>query len=309
MSGRPRDLDELFAEARAALSPSPDDRERNFALLAGKLGAAALAGGAAGVSGSVAATAAATTQGAAAGLGAPGASMASAATAGSSTAGTALAGSAITAEVAAGSATAGAGAAGKVAGAWAAAKGVALAKIVVPLAVAGAVAAPLVRSHWEAPPLESPAATSAPSAGHAPPVAIHRGPSEVPPASEPPAAATGADRSSIALHERPAPPHARGPSAAAPRPIDAARLADEARLVERMARADRESNDDSVLALAREHEARFADGVLIEERRALATIARCRRGGDRAGLLGAFRALHPRSPSLPRVSDACAEEK
>ena len=61
--------------------------------------------------------------------------------------------------------------------------------------------------------------------------------------------------------------------------------------------------------LVDQHRRRFADGALVEEREALATMLRCQRvkGAPPTTFANHFEALFPRSPLVPRVRRTCSE--
>ncbi len=314
---------DLFRTARRGLSPSAGDRERVRGRIRAKIAAAAVG---AAVTGAAAKAAGATSSAGAASAGA-GAAGAGAASAGAAGAG-------------------GAGAAGIAgAGASVATKGLSLAliaKIAVPIVLAGAgiVAVPRVLAPRPAPP--------APLAAARVVVAPSRTPSAasaiVPSTSEAAgyvgaidatdaAGAVGAeDREAVPVPvpvavpvaarahvpESPAPlrtsasaHRAAGPVAAAPPSAPAASDGEEAALVGAIDAALRSGDSGGALRLAAEHQRRFPQGVLVEEREGARVVARCSsgRGPSASDAATAFLATHPRSPMRARINAACGTEE
>lgn len=86
---------------------------------------------------------------------------------------------------------------------------------------------------------------------------------------------------------------------------DAARLAEETQLL-RAAREALAAGDpkDALRSLA-DHEERFPDGALVEERMLYRAIARCRSGAPDPAEAAAFLRRFPTSPHAPRVKNEC----
>ncbi len=84
-------------------------------------------------------------------------------------------------------------------------------------------------------------------------------------------------------------------------------LAPELGLVQRMAKAQPSGRNGEALALAREHEGRYPNGVFREEREAVRALATCAEGDEaKAGTLARFQRSFPSSPLLTRVKKACS---
>jgi hypothetical protein len=98
---------------------------------------------------------------------------------------------------------------------------------------------------------------------------------------------------------------------AAPAGSTASALSDEIALVAHMHEAWRAGDVSALDRSIAEHERRFPDGILAEEREAMRTMQACRRAGaTRAGQFAREFALrHPGSPHLGRVGAVCAEKK
>lgn len=284
MSDWGHESEDLFRSARRGLTPSAGDRERVRARIRAKV--AAVAVGAA-VTGAAAKAAGATSGAAGAGAGAAG-----------------IAG----------------------AGAGVATKGLSLAliaKIAVPIVLAGAsiVAAPHVLPSRRA---TDPVAVAL--------VAVPRSPTEVaapvgaPAGQSVPSAVTVAAtpsarlprRADATVHRAPAPvavatPEAGGtPQAVAsaePAPLraSAANDGEEAALVGAIDAALRSGDSSGALRLAAEHQRRFPQGVLTEEREGARVVARCSsgRGPAASDAAAAFLTAHPRSPMRARILAAC----
>jgi hypothetical protein len=86
-------------------------------------------------------------------------------------------------------------------------------------------------------------------------------------------------------------------------------LAEETALLRRAQAALSSNEPRSALSILREHERRFPDGVLAEERRALKVVALCDDGQVERGRkqAKAFAAKHPGSALRERVAAACPE--
>ena len=112
-------------------------------------------------------------------------------------------------------------------------------------------------------------------------------------------------RSALETPARPrsvAPPREEAPA------VDTATttLARERDLIARAWSALAHGDPDSALARTAEHEQAFPEGLLAPERRAIAVIARCKRGdGDASTAAQAWIAAQPRSPLVKRVRVAC----
>ena len=104
-------------------------------------------------------------------------------------------------------------------------------------------------------------------------------------------------------------PAARRPSApprAAPRPSAARDWRGELELLERAERGVRADNAALALALLQEHDARYPESVLIEERRAIELMAHCpERATDSSARAKRFLAEYPSSVYADRVIDLC----
>lgn len=111
-----------------------------------------------------------------------------------------------------------------------------------------------------------------------------------------------------ALPSAAAPPavHVR-PAAAAPgaETRDEAAVREEAALVSRIDAELRAGRHSSVTRLAAEHERRFPDGLLAEEREGARVLARCATAGAAGSGVDVFLAAHPRSPMRERIVTAC----
>lgn len=98
---------------------------------------------------------------------------------------------------------------------------------------------------------------------------------------------------------------------AAPPPavvITPERLKLETELVARARAAATTGHDAQAIALLRQHAREFADGAMVEDRRAWLAIVLCRSKGEGAPSAAAsFLAAHPRSPYVARVRKACGE--
>lgn len=279
MSDWGHESEDLFRSARRRLSPTAGDRERVRARIRAKVAAAAVG---AAVTGAAAKAAGAT-------------SSAGAATG-----------------------AAGAGAAG--AGAGIAGKGLSLAllaKIAVPLVIAGAglAAAPHVIAS-RAPVAPAAVAQTAVAAPFAPPplpapapVAVEALPTV---AIVPAVARATSPAVPRVVTARPAPSVAaletdHGPSpAAAPAP-SSANEAEEAALVGAIDAALRSGDSAGALRLAADHQRRFPQGVLSEEREGARVVARCMasRSPSASDAATAFLASHPRSPMRARIAATC----
>ncbi len=279
MSDWGHESEDLFRSARRGLSPSAGDRERVRARIRAKVGAAAVG---------VAATGAA--------------AKAAGATSG------------------AGAASTGAGAAGA-AGAGAAAKGLSLAllvKIAVPVVMAGAglAAAPHVlasrapAAHLAVAPVSAPAPAApvvlpavVPDVPVAPQesVAVDALPTVVTAPVSPPAPRA------VAAAPRPVPPVATSPAAAAAAAPSPANEGEEAALVGAIDVALRSGDSAGALRLAADHQRRFPQGVLSEEREGARVVARCMSARSPAAseAASAFLASHPRSPMRARIAATC----
>ena len=289
MSDWGHESEDLFRSARRGLSPTAGDRERVRARIRAKVAAAAVG---AAVTGAAAKAAGATSSAGAAG-----------------------------AAGAAGVGTAGA------AGAGVAAKGLSLAfiaKIAVPIVIAGAglAAAPHVIASRTpvaplAPAVPATVAQAAPVTSAAPftPAAP---PAPVPVAIEPlPTVATTTTATTSpfaprAVAPRPAQPVAAAEAARAPSPATArapssANEGEEAALVGAIDAALRSGDSAGALRLAADHQRRFPQGVLSEEREGARVVARCMasRSPSASDAASAFLASHPRSPMRARIAATC----
>jgi hypothetical protein len=116
---------------------------------------------------------------------------------------------------------------------------------------------------------------------------------------------TASERSALESPARPrsvAPPREEAPA------VDTATttLARERDLIARAWSALAHGDPASALERAAEHEQAFPEGLLAPERRAIAVIARCKRGDRDAGTAAqAWIAAQPRSPLVKRVRVAC----
>lgn len=103
--------------------------------------------------------------------------------------------------------------------------------------------------------------------------------------------------------ERPSPVAVSTPAQAPSAPsLD---LAAELELLARAQAALRQNRPEQALALAHEHEARFAAGAMSEERRGVEALARCALGDVQHEVVAAFLSAAPSSPMAPRVREAC----
>jgi hypothetical protein len=86
------------------------------------------------------------------------------------------------------------------------------------------------------------------------------------------------------------------------------RLKLETDLVARARAAAGAGDDAKAIALLRQHAREFADGAMVEDRRAWLAIVLCRsKGAGAAAAARSFLAAHPRSPYVARVRSACGE--
>jgi hypothetical protein len=183
-----------------------------------------------------------------------------------------------------------------------------IAKIVGPLLVVGAVgtaaiAPRMVGAHPNTPPKPTSAVISPPTRPAQP---VHVTTSVASPDDVLPAAV------SLSVSDLPAakpaattrPSHApREPKVASAAAGEAARD-EEANLVAELDRALRSGDFTRALRLADEHERRFPDGMLVEERDGARVLARCSSSPNKAAA-DAFLQVHPRSPMRARVVAAC----
>lgn len=88
---------------------------------------------------------------------------------------------------------------------------------------------------------------------------------------------------------------------------DAARLAEETRLLREAREALARGEPRAAIAPLTEHEMRFPDGVLLEERMLYRAITRCRLTAPDPAETAAFARRFPRSPHAPRVRSECGE--
>lgn len=86
---------------------------------------------------------------------------------------------------------------------------------------------------------------------------------------------------------------------------NAARLAEETRLLRAAREALAADDPEAALRSLADHERRFPDGALLEERMLYRAIARCRGGESEAA--DAFLRRFPKSPHAPRVRSECGE--
>jgi hypothetical protein len=275
--------EELFRAARRGLSPSSSDRDRVRAGIRAKLAAAAVGAAATGI-----------------------AAKAAGAGAGAGTA-------------------AGAGA-GAGAGAAVAAKGITLAlvaKIAVPLVIAGAgiAAAPhVMQSRAQAPavtttlaaPAHVPAHPQPTTAPVLPPAPSLDADPVLPVDALPIAPPREAPRARLAP-SRPAVSPAITAPAAAPVPAAAAAPSsatsgEEAALAFAIDAALRAGDSAGALRLASDHQRRFPRGVLTEEREGARVVAQCMSGARSPAAAASFLSAHPRSPMRARIVAACGTE-
>ena len=276
----------LFRNARTAMSPDGDARDRVRAALAAKVGAAAVG----------------------AATGATIAKAAGGATAAKAGVATSAAG------VGAGTATATAAKAGSIA---------LVAKIVTPIAIVGAaaVATPHVAPDFTrhvSQRLDGLGATTA-TATAAPRPTLPRG-VHVPtdrgdPASkanEPaPATSPSPSATSLTADALPDAPATKTPTTPTTKTrakpaASSATTEEEAAIIDAMERALRGGDARRAAALASEHEQKFPRGTLSEEREGGRVLARCLIGARSKDAADAFLAAHPRSPMRGRILAACA---
>ena len=195
-----------------------------------------------------------------------------------------------------------------------------IAKIAVPIVLAGAglVAVPRVLAPRPAPPAPLAAArvVVAPSRTLSAASAIVPSTSEAAGSVGATGAAGAEDREDVP--ESPAPlrtsasaHRAAGPVAAAPSSAPGASDGEEAALVGAIDAALRSGDSGGALRLAAEHQRRFPQGVLVEEREGARVVARCSygRGPSASDAATAFLATHPRSPMRARINAACGTEE
>jgi RNA polymerase sigma-70 factor (ECF subfamily) len=142
------------------------------------------------------------------------------------------------------------------------------------------------------------------------------------PAAEP-AAARRAEQPQVVAPNAAAPAIADAPSVQAP-PAVAAKLrelapvalaaptlAEETRVLESAQRALAEGRPGAALSLLGEHERRFPNGALVEERSAARVLSLCALGRveEAKRAAEAFIGAAPRSPLVPRLRGACAAPK
>lgn len=129
---------------------------------------------------------------------------------------------------------------------------------------------------------------------------------EPPSATTEPASAPGAVDTTATSRPRRAAPELSKPPEPEPEPKPGSTLAAEVALVAQARRALAAGHNTETLDVTAEHARRFAHGVLVPERVAIETIARCRMGdGDRPQHAAAFHRAHPDSPFAARVDEAC----
>ena len=256
---------DLFRQARADLSPPSASRDRVRARLASKLGAAAIG------------VAVSTTT-----------AKASGAAGSASTLGTVAAKG----------------------GALAIAAKIATPLIVIPLIVMGAVKVgqvapsrsqgPTTLSSTSAAPI---AATALPVTSSATPVIVDIPIETVNEVNDTSAAKTNPTSTAIAAPTRPVQSAIVQPT---PPVVQVDRgLSEEVALVDQIERSLRDGDSQSAARLTKEHEKRFPQGALVEEREGAGVLARCLSGAGATSGANAFLAAHPKSPMRTRISAAC----
>lgn len=102
-----------------------------------------------------------------------------------------------------------------------------------------------------------------------------------------------------------APPPVQPPTTSSPE-----RLALETRLLGRARAAVERHDDDTAIALLRQHAREFPDGALVEDRSAWLAIVQCRRATPGSGASGvAFVAAHPHSPYVAEIRRVCVHDE
>jgi hypothetical protein len=96
--------------------------------------------------------------------------------------------------------------------------------------------------------------------------------------------------------------------AAAPAASSPNTLTEELALLSRAQTALRSGQAEQALQLVREHEQRFAQGALVQERLGITALARCALGGDTSQVVSELSRAAPGSPMLERVREACAKK-
>lgn len=128
------------------------------------------------------------------------------------------------------------------------------------------------------------------------PLADEPTPAAEEPASRPPRARPRT------IESKPAAPEA------APAASNPYTLAEELALLSRAQTALRSGQPEQALQLVREHEQRFAQGALVQERLGITALARCALGGDTSQVVNDLSRAAPGSPMLERVREACARK-
>jgi hypothetical protein len=193
-----------------------------------------------------------------------------------------------------------------------------VAKIMLPLVIAGAavVAAPRVLAQLNEPGATSPTTMTSPTTttmttSSAPPAQAKTREgspapalaTEVPGPSRP---IGGAVESVEAVAPVDPLPSSSAPARLAPRASASVGLSsEEATLVGEIDSALRGGDASTALRLAAEHERRFPRGVLTQEREGARVVARCMSGAASSSGASSFLAAHPRSPMRARIEAAC----
>lgn len=130
---------------------------------------------------------------------------------------------------------------------------------------------------------------------------------ELPSVPTPPAEALASRRAQASSKPAPTPTLSTAPTASGSAPPDA--TLEEASVLRQAQSALAKGDGAAALARVREHERRFPQGVLAEERSALRVFALCAAGdgAEARAAATAFVAASPRSPLLARVRQSCAE--